>query len=366
MRHVTRPTLGRHTLGMTAAALLFCGSVVRAVADPVADANAALARGDYAAALPLLTDLAGHGLAAAQHDLCTFSFTGLGVPQDYQAAMSWCLKAAQQELPRSQAMLATIYEHGLGTAQDYAAALTWYRRAADHGFAPAQSGLAAMYEHGEGVAIDIAAAAAWYRKAADQGFPPAQSNLGTMYQQGRGVPQDHAMAATWYRKAADQGFPFAQNNLGMLYLHGDGVAQDLVEAYVWLTLASRAPASLAGLRDTAIEGRSRAAAQLTPTQIAGAQTRLDGWRPVVASPWSTLQLTSAPETTPPGPAHSAPLPVPPQAGSPVVPRRVTTTRIMPDPNAPAQSPSIDLPRPVTTTRIAPGTTPLSAPLLPAR
>ena len=117
-------------------------------AGPFEDADAALARRDYASALRLLS----------------------------QARRA---KATPPRRPSS----ASLYEFGWGTPQDYAAALKWYRVAADKGFGGAQNNLGVMFENGLGVTQNYAEAVKWYRRAADLDYAEAQNNLGNMYRE---------------------------------------------------------------------------------------------------------------------------------------------------------------------------------------
>lgn len=110
-------------------------------ASPIAEADAALARGDYQIALDLLQHKALNGNAAAE--------TRLG----------------------------DLYFQGVGVVQSRDRALLWYRRAAKRGYADAQFNLGNMYLLGEGVLPDSYKALDWYRKAAEQGHEAAQNNL---------------------------------------------------------------------------------------------------------------------------------------------------------------------------------------------
>ena len=109
-------------------------------------------------------------------------------------------------------------------------------------------------------------------QAANQGDADAQFNLGWMHDKGEGVPQNHALAASLYRKAADQGDAKAQFILGLMHAKGEGVPQNYEDAYFWLSLASAQNASHAPAKD-------RAAALLSPAQLARVQARSAGWQP---------------------------------------------------------------------------------------
>jgi TPR repeat protein len=66
-----------------------------AFADPLADANAAEARGDFAAALPIYRSLAEKGNVGAQKHLGYLYEIGAGVDRDWLKAAEWYSKAAE-------------------------------------------------------------------------------------------------------------------------------------------------------------------------------------------------------------------------------------------------------------------------------
>ena len=200
-----------------------------AVVGPLADANAALQRGDYATAYALAQPLADQGLAVAQ------------------------------------LVLGVMYGGGHGVPQNHAEAANWLRRAADQGSPEAQTLLGVMYAKGQGVPQNDAKAAKWFLRAADQDHAAAQSNLGLMYAQCQGVAQNDAEAAKWFRKAADKGIVEAQTILGLMYIKGQGVAQNYIRAHMWLNLA--AAQGDAG----ALASRDHLARMMTPAQVAEAQ-----------------------------------------------------------------------------------------------
>jgi len=183
--------------------------------------------------------------------------------------------------------IAGQYEDGLAAhhRRDFSTALQLWRPLADRGHAAAQNSLGGMYALGDGVPQNDVEAVRWYRKAADQGFANAQNNIGTMYDTGLGVPLDYVEAARWYRKAADQGFAGAQNNLGAMYVYGRGVPRNYIEAYKWFSLAAaRFPASDTESHENTARNRDRAAAQMTPAQIAEARRLAAEWKPTPAKP----------------------------------------------------------------------------------
>jgi uncharacterized protein len=120
-------TLAAITLVVIACTL---GVVDPARADPMSDAQAAYARGDYIAAAKQLARLAAAGNA------------------------------------RAQGLLGFMYEHGHGVPQDFAIAADWYSRAAEQGDATAQYWLGLMYDKGRGVPQDAVLAHKWLILAA--------------------------------------------------------------------------------------------------------------------------------------------------------------------------------------------------------
>jgi uncharacterized protein len=215
---------GPRRAGRSIFAFGLCGA-----ARPLAEANAALQRGDYETAYALARPLADRGLAVAQLVLGVMHGGGHGVPQNDAEAASWL------------------------------------QRAADQGCAEAQTILGVMYAKGQGVTQNDAKAAKWFRRAADQDQAAAQSNLGLLYAQGRGVARNDAEAAKWFHKAADQGLVEAQTILGLMYVKGQGVTQNYLLAHMWLNLAA-AQGEAGALAD-----RDCLARMMTPAQIAEAQ-----------------------------------------------------------------------------------------------
>jgi uncharacterized protein len=90
-------------------------------------------RKDYATALHEWSPLAEQGDAAAQNNLGTLYFGGLGVPQDYALARLWYEKAAAQGHSDAQISLGLLYEKGQGVAQDYVQAHMWFNLAGANG-----------------------------------------------------------------------------------------------------------------------------------------------------------------------------------------------------------------------------------------
>jgi len=124
---------------------------------------------------------------------------------------------------------------------------------------------------------DLAASVDLLKNRAAQGNASAQATLGFMYDKGQGVPQAYAEALKWFRFAAAQGNADAQFNLGVMHDKGDGGPQDYVQAHKWFNLAAAIYTEKED-RDRAVQARDRAAARMTPAQVAEAQKLAREWK----------------------------------------------------------------------------------------
>jgi len=114
-------------------------------ADEFVELRAAVARGDYAQALPALS------------------------------------AAGERGDVRALTLLAGLYQEGRGVTRDATKARELYTRAAELGDAEAQFNLGNIYLLGEGIEADEAWALTYYRQAAAQGHELAQRNLAELY-----------------------------------------------------------------------------------------------------------------------------------------------------------------------------------------
>ena len=94
-------------------------------ADPMSDAQAAYARGDFVTAARRLARLASAGHAHAQGLLGFMYEHGQGVPQDFVVAATWYTRAAEQGDPAAQYWLGLMYDKGRGVPQDAVLAHKW-------------------------------------------------------------------------------------------------------------------------------------------------------------------------------------------------------------------------------------------------
>ena len=99
-------------------------------AETLKEANTVYAKGDYALAVKLYTQLALKGEVEAQSWLAIMHDVGLGVPQDYAEAVKWYKLAAEQGHGNSQAILGLKYSSGQGVPQDVVKGHMWLNLAA--------------------------------------------------------------------------------------------------------------------------------------------------------------------------------------------------------------------------------------------
>jgi TPR repeat protein len=101
-----------------------------AVGEAGAEVEAALARGDYSRAMPLLESLAAQGNPVAQFKLGSLHSLGQGMPVDQQQAATWFEQASQAGHHEATVTLANMYLSGLGVPRDESRAMELFERAA--------------------------------------------------------------------------------------------------------------------------------------------------------------------------------------------------------------------------------------------
>ncbi len=95
------------------------------------EGEAALRRGDFAAALAEFRPLAEAGDAQSQFDLGILHQHGWGTAKDTPAAIAWYVKAARQGHVEARHNLGVIYLYGRGVPQDDLQAYLWFSLAAE-------------------------------------------------------------------------------------------------------------------------------------------------------------------------------------------------------------------------------------------
>lgn len=179
------------------------------------EAQAAIEREDYDAAIQLLRPLADSGFAEAQYLLGSLYFTSAEV--DPHESHDWLRRAATQNHPTATYHLSRWQDETVfpPPAEDYYRSMLL--RAAELGSVDAWSALGCFYATGRGsFPRDAALARQWYLRAADCGDTYAQYNYGAMLYDGEGGSVDPIASLEWIRRAAAGGEPSAIHFLSQL------------------------------------------------------------------------------------------------------------------------------------------------------
>lgn len=190
--------------------------------DPIGEAKAAAARGDFESAIAVLRPLAEAGNRDAQYELGFLALTECELISGREA-FSLFMKAAEDGHFEAMYHLATCPDF---ISEPFRSPLSeeeswqWLLRAAEGGCVQAQRDAGASLATGdwrEGkVPQDLPAAVAWYRRAAEAGHADAQYNLASMLDQGEGCDRDLPAARAWLRRAIDGGYEYADGLLAHL------------------------------------------------------------------------------------------------------------------------------------------------------
>jgi uncharacterized protein len=227
--------------------LVVMGTVGTALADPLADADAAQTRGDFETSVPIYRSLAEKGNVSAQK------------------------------------RLGYLYEIGAGVERDWLKAAEWYGKAAEAGDESAGASLGFMGRNW--LRMNAAASPIIYElveKAAKMGNAKAQFSLGMMNYRIGDLSFDETTgnlgeALIWYRRAAEQGDVDSQVVLGLAYAKGIGVPQNYVEAHKWYDIAA-SRAKYADVRADVIKRLNDLALLMPSSQIAEAQKLATDWK----------------------------------------------------------------------------------------
>lgn len=125
------PEIRSHAVHAAAALLLALLALPVSGAATMAEVEAALARGDYSRAVPLLETLAAQGNPTAQFQLGQLHSLGRGMPVDQQQAATWFEKASQAGHHEATVTLANMYLSGHGVPRDEGRAVELFERAAE-------------------------------------------------------------------------------------------------------------------------------------------------------------------------------------------------------------------------------------------
>jgi|GEM_PF-3426207 len=166
--------------------LLLAGLILAAAGGVAADPEkgmAALAKGDYKAAVTELNVDVKKGDADAMFLLSALYAEGKGVAADQKRAFQLMERAAKLGSVRAQGSLSMYLSEGIGTTPDDAKSLEWGRRAAEAGDLRSQFIMGMRYRNGVGVARDPVQVVSWWTKSAERGFVRSQVMLGSFLAQ---------------------------------------------------------------------------------------------------------------------------------------------------------------------------------------
>jgi TPR repeat protein len=135
--------------------LSFLLLAVPAAGEDLSDGDAALDRGDFAAALEIFGRLAAGGDTDAMVRLGQIYGDGEGVPRDDVLAAQHYMRAAKRGNAAGQVGLGYAYDYGLGVGRDPAEAEHWYERAAALGNITGMNNLAYTWSE-EGRNLELA------------------------------------------------------------------------------------------------------------------------------------------------------------------------------------------------------------------
>jgi TPR repeat protein len=94
-----------------------------------------------------------------------------------------------------------------------------------------------------------------------------------MYYLGQGMEVDYETAYGWLGRAANQGDDVAQVFLGVMNVEGQGLPQNKAAAHMWFSLSAQQGNKNARIR------LDKLIPQMTPEEIAEAETLAENWKP---------------------------------------------------------------------------------------
>jgi TPR repeat protein len=209
----------------------------------------AMARGDFAAAVPLMKKGAAEGDTMCQKNLAALYTTGVpGVlAKSDSEALNLYKKAAAKLDGDALAALGNAHVNGLlGAPRDYPKAKQYFEKAISLGSARGKAGLATLYLKGWAVEQNLVESFKLMREAAFQKVPGATYNLAEYYRRGLGCEKNMNEAISLYTKAApglvQQVRSAPQSGqlncaVGVLYQNGWGVPKDAKVAGQYFALA---------------------------------------------------------------------------------------------------------------------------------
>jgi TPR repeat protein len=223
-------------LGLTTA--LLTTTLDQARGGPHEAGDAALAAGDYKAALASYQQAAAAGNHWSENSIGSMYEKGLGLAKQPAKACEWYRKAAAGENPWGQYNYGRCFDEGLSGGKDAATAIKWFNLAAAQGNPWANYRLGQMHSTGEGMPKDREKGLAYYLKAAENGNDWAQYAAAEYYSIKAGKMPDMKAAVKWYRASAAQKNQWAAYKLALLLIEGRYVTKDIPQAKSLLDMAA--------------------------------------------------------------------------------------------------------------------------------
>ena len=192
-----------------------------------------------------------------------------------QEALQWAQKAADKGSSKGMEVLAMARLSGeMGLPKDTALAEKWMTAAAQKGDADAQLSLGQLYITGLLGKQDVAAGVHWLQAAADGGSAKAAGTLAYFLITGKqGVPVDAPRGVALARKSMASNEMLGHYAMGVAMVTGSGVAENPAEGWYQISLAQRMD-NQQQLK-SAGDYLAKAAAKLSPTQMAQLKARVD-------------------------------------------------------------------------------------------
>lgn len=192
--------------------VLLMGLEIPVLAEPLGEAEYALAQGEYEKAFAQFSALAKKGDPGAMIGLGRMYQGGHGVPKSSDKAMEWFGKGvtiwntrARQGDPRAYASLGVLFNRGIAFKKDTARARQYFKSAFDLAYEKALQGdndsqhlIGMLYSSGKGTQKDIVAGIQWLGKAAEGGNETAIIMLIKIYEcDCLGIPKDEEKTEYW-------------------------------------------------------------------------------------------------------------------------------------------------------------------------
>lgn len=209
--------------------------------DLVDEAESALDRDDYPAALKFLQDYEAVPCTRESVDILVWRYLGVlhafgyGTEKNVDLGIQYLTKGAEKKNSEAQ--------YGLGLLliveqADIQNGIFWMESAAEQGHTKACYDLGKSYSNEETPIYSLEKAAKYYAMGAERGHIDCSQKLADMYYEGQGVGKNLEKARELYTFAAERGNADAAYMLSWTLLHDyESSTKNTEEAYLWLETA---------------------------------------------------------------------------------------------------------------------------------